>query len=90
MLLEYDNNRHFSLFIGQNDMKSLQKRTHYLLTSYRLSMMAFQNLVNEINEEKAHYRFHCLPSYTTDINRTMQIAKLLGIVEITGICGETM
>ena len=41
-------------------------------------MMAFQNLVNEINEEKAHYRFHCLPNYTTDVNRTMQIAKLLG------------
>ncbi|XP_065226578.1 zinc finger SWIM domain-containing protein 8 homolog [Planococcus citri] len=57
---------------------NLMKRTHYLLTSYRLSMMAFQNLVNEINEEKAHYRFHCLPNYTADINRTMQIAKLLG------------
>lgn len=68
------------MHVFQNDMKTLQRRTHYLLTSYRLSMMAFQNLVNEINEEKAHYRFHCLPNYTTDINRTMQIAKLLGKV----------
>lgn len=44
-------------------------------------MMAFHNLVSEINEEKAHYRFHCLPNYTNDVNRTMQIAKLLGMID---------
>lgn len=62
----------------QNEIKLLQKRTYYLLTSYRLSMMAFQNLTAETSEEKAHYRFHCLPNYTLDVTRTMKVAKLLG------------